>query len=66
MTIFDLLFKNAKYRPNEPAISWQEGQKSFRLSNSELWIELKKIISFLRDVGIEACDKVGIFAHTTR
>jgi len=65
MTIFDLLFKNAKYRPNEPAISWQEGQKSFRLSNSELWIELKKIISFLRDVGIEAGDKVGIFAHTS-
>ena len=65
MTIFNLLYKKTKYRPHEPAISWQSSQQKITLTNLELWEEFKKVISFFKSINITPGQKIGICANTS-
>ncbi len=65
MTIFNLLINKNKYHPTESAISWNDGTRRINLSNQELWIELKKVISYLKGLGIQPGEKIGILANTS-
>jgi long-chain acyl-CoA synthetase len=65
MTLFSLFQKKVKYQPDDPAISWSDGQRIINLSNKELWLEFAKVVSYLKSLNIKPGQRVGLLANTS-